>query len=128
MKQLKGKYLMVLIAVCGIAAASMGMLTNVSGLFFTPISEELGVGRGSVSLTLTISKGIKDPARWTTGNLSFRKEPNSKSEKVGENILKNSEVELVDLTETTDDSDPKELMGRLLSLFKQVVKSNITEL
>ena len=42
MKQLKGKYLMVLIAVCGIAAASMGMLTNVSGLFFTPISEELG--------------------------------------------------------------------------------------
>ncbi len=58
MKQLKGKYLMVLIAVCGIAAASMGMLTNVSGLFFTPISEELGVGRGSVSLTLTISNLI----------------------------------------------------------------------
>ena len=55
MKLLKGKYLLVLIAVCGIAAASMGMLTNVSGLFFSPIAEELGVGRGSVSMTLTIS-------------------------------------------------------------------------
>ena len=58
MKQLKGKYLMVLVAVCGMAAASMGMLTNVSGLFFSPISEELGVGRGSISLTLTISNLI----------------------------------------------------------------------
>ena len=55
MKLLKGKYLLVLIAVCGMSAASLGMLTNVSGLFFTPISEELGVGRGSVSMTLTIS-------------------------------------------------------------------------
>lgn len=55
MKLLKGKYLLVLIAICGMAAASMGMLTNVSGLFFSPIAEELGVGRGSVSMTLTIS-------------------------------------------------------------------------
>ena len=55
MKELKGTYLLVLISVCGITAAALGMLTNVSGLFFSPISEELGTSRGSVSLTLTIS-------------------------------------------------------------------------
>ncbi len=55
MKQLfRGKYLMVLIASCGLAGAVLGLLVNVSGLFFTPIAEDLGVGRGSVSLTLTI--------------------------------------------------------------------------
>ena len=58
MKLLKGKYLLVLIAVCGMTAAGLGMLTNVSGLFFTPISEEMHVGRGSVSMTLTISNLI----------------------------------------------------------------------
>ncbi len=58
MKQLRGTYLKVLIAICGIVAAALGMLTNVSGLFFTPIAAELGVGRGSVSMTLTISNLI----------------------------------------------------------------------
>ena len=58
MKLLKGKYLLVLIAVCGMAAASMGMLTNVSGVFFSPIAEEMDVGRGSVSMTLTISNVV----------------------------------------------------------------------
>lgn len=55
MKFLKGKYLMVLIASCGLAAAVLGVMVNVSGVFFTPIAEDLGVGRGAVSLTLTIS-------------------------------------------------------------------------
>ena len=55
MKEIRGKYLLVLIAMSGMCAAALGMLTNVSGVFFTPISESMGVGRGSVSLTLTIS-------------------------------------------------------------------------
>lgn len=54
MKELKGKRLGVLIALCGLIASSVGILTNVAGLFFAPAAEELGVGRGSVSLSLTI--------------------------------------------------------------------------
>ena len=46
---------MMLIACCGIAAAVLGIMVNIAGLFFTPIAEEMNVGRGSVSLTLTIS-------------------------------------------------------------------------
>lgn len=55
MKKIRGKYLLVLIAMCGMIASSLGMLTNVAGLFFSPIADELGLGRGSVSMTLTIS-------------------------------------------------------------------------
>lgn len=49
------KYILVLIGMCGLVATSVGMITNVSGLFFTPIAEEFGILKGSVSLTLTIS-------------------------------------------------------------------------
>lgn len=55
MKLPKGKYLMVLVSMCGLIAVSLGLLVNVSGLFFAPIAEELGVGRGEVSMTLTIA-------------------------------------------------------------------------
>ncbi len=34
---------------------TVGLLTNVAGLFFTPMAEEFGVMRGSASLTLTIA-------------------------------------------------------------------------
>lgn len=40
---------------CGLAAATVGLTTNVAGLFFTPMAEEFGVMRGTASLTLTIS-------------------------------------------------------------------------
>ncbi len=49
------KHILVLIGMCGLVATSVGLITNVSGLFFTPISEEFGILKGSVSLTLTIS-------------------------------------------------------------------------
>ncbi len=55
MKLPTGKYLMVLVSMCGLIAVSLGLLVNVSGLFFAPIAEELGVGRGEVSMTLTIA-------------------------------------------------------------------------
>ena len=54
MKGIKGKYLLVLIAMCGMIATSLGILTNTAGLFFSPVAEEFGVGIGSISLTLTI--------------------------------------------------------------------------
>ena len=58
MNQVKGKYLMVLIAACGMIGAALGMITNVAGLFFSPIAEELNTGIGNVSMTLTISNLI----------------------------------------------------------------------
>ena len=50
-----GKYLLVVVAMCGLSMATVGLITNVAGLFFTPMAEEFGVMRGSASLTLTIA-------------------------------------------------------------------------
>lgn len=54
MNKIRGKYLLVLIAACGMMVSSIGMVTNVTGLFFTPVAEELGLGVGAVSMTLTV--------------------------------------------------------------------------
>ncbi len=40
---------------CGLIATSVGIIANVSGLFFTPVAEEFQVLKGSVSMTLTIA-------------------------------------------------------------------------
>ena len=53
--KIRGRYLVVVIAMCGLAAATVGLTTNVAGLFFTPMAEEFGVMQGTASLTLTIS-------------------------------------------------------------------------
>ena len=45
---------MVWAAMCGMVGATLGV-KNISGLFFTPMAESFGVGRGTISLTLTIS-------------------------------------------------------------------------
>ena len=47
--------LFVLVVCCCIVAASIGMLTNSAGVFFTPIAEDLGVGKGAVSMSLTLA-------------------------------------------------------------------------
>ena len=47
--------LFVLVVCCCIIAASIGMLTNSAGVFFTPIAEDLGVGKGAVSMSLTLA-------------------------------------------------------------------------
>lgn len=47
-------YWMVVIAGCGLISTSIGLGINVAGLFFSPIAAEFGVGRGSVSATLTV--------------------------------------------------------------------------
>ena len=51
---MKSRHIMVLIAMCGLAAASIGVTINTAGVFYAPIAEDLGVGRGSVALSVTI--------------------------------------------------------------------------
>ena len=53
--KISGRHLLVLIAMCGLLASAVGLVTNVSGLFFSPVADEFGVARGSASLMLTIS-------------------------------------------------------------------------
>ena len=52
---LGGRHLMVVAAMCGLAIATVGLTTNVAGLFFSPMADEFGVLKGQASLTLTIS-------------------------------------------------------------------------
>lgn len=51
---MKGKYLSVLIAMCGLAASSVGVMINAAGVFYAPIAESLGTGRGSIAMMITI--------------------------------------------------------------------------
>ena len=48
-------HLLVLVAMCCLVAVNVGLLSNVQGLFLGPIADELGILRGAVSLTITIS-------------------------------------------------------------------------
>ncbi len=52
--KIKGTYLLVLVAMCGLIASGVGLVTNIAGLFFDPIALEIGVSKGQVSLMLTI--------------------------------------------------------------------------
>ena len=52
--KIKGTYLLVLVAMCGLIASGVGLVTNVAGLFFDPVAQEIGVSKGQVSLMLTI--------------------------------------------------------------------------
>lgn len=52
--KIKGTYLLVLVAMCGLIASGVGLVTNTAGLFFDPIATEIGVSKGQVSLMLTI--------------------------------------------------------------------------
>lgn len=54
MKEKMGKkHLLMVIAMCGICASSVGVLLNSGSVFYTPIAEDLGVGRGAISMTMT---------------------------------------------------------------------------
>lgn len=50
----KKMYVMVVVALCGMLASSVGVGMNTAGLFFTPVSIDLGISRGSISFTSTI--------------------------------------------------------------------------
>ena len=49
------KRLQILFSLAGLAACSLGLIMNVSGIFFNPIAEELNVGIGAVSITSTLT-------------------------------------------------------------------------
>ena len=40
---------LVLVVCCGLAASSIGISINSSGVFYTPVSEDLGIMRGTFS-------------------------------------------------------------------------------
>lgn len=55
---------LVVAACCGMAISSIGIVTNCMGVFYSPVAESLGVGRGSVALFNTIvhlSTGFATP-------------------------------------------------------------------
>ncbi len=53
--KINGRHLVVVAAMCGLSAATVGLITNVAGLFFTPMATEFGIMQGAVSLMLTIA-------------------------------------------------------------------------
>ena len=57
LKKTRGKHLMALLAMCGLVATALGIITNTAGIFFGPIARDLGLGDNitAVSLTLTIN-------------------------------------------------------------------------
>lgn len=55
MRQLKGKYLIIVIALSSMICGGPGLLINSAGVYFNPIAEELGIGRGTVSFAQTLA-------------------------------------------------------------------------
>lgn len=53
--KLNGRHLAVVVSMCGLSAATVGLITNLAGLFFTPMAEEFDVLQGASSLVLTIA-------------------------------------------------------------------------
>lgn len=49
------KHWMVLLLTCGLALTSIGITINASGVFYTPVSESLGVLRGTFALQSTLT-------------------------------------------------------------------------
>ncbi len=53
-RKLKAVYLFPVIAGCGLVGAGLGVCINIFGIFFTPIAEDLAIGRGRVAMLLTV--------------------------------------------------------------------------
>ena len=51
----KQRYVMTMIAVCGLVGASLGINLGSSGLFYNAISADLGITKASISMTYTIA-------------------------------------------------------------------------
>ena len=54
LKKIRGRYLMVLLAMAGLVSSSIGIMTNAGGIFFVPIANEFGQSTAAVNLTLTV--------------------------------------------------------------------------
>ncbi len=68
----KTKPWLVLIVCCGLAAASMGLLCNSVGVFYTTVSNDLGVLRGSFTLHITISSIVSAFMAFVVARLLFK--------------------------------------------------------
>jgi MFS family permease len=55
MKRFQLRHILLIIALCGMLCNCLGVLFNVAGLFFNPIADEFGIGRGDVSVAHTIA-------------------------------------------------------------------------
>lgn len=58
-------HFLILLACCSMMGASVGLCVNAYGIFYTPLCQALGVGRGAVALHATISgilTGLLSPA------------------------------------------------------------------
>ena len=53
-RKLKAVYLFPVIAGCGLVGAGLGVCVNTIGIFFTPIANELAIGRGRASMLMTV--------------------------------------------------------------------------
>ena len=49
------QYFLVIFACGGLAACALGLITNVNGVFFKPVSDALLVGRGTISFAATLT-------------------------------------------------------------------------
>ena len=52
--RMTGKHIAVLIICCLLAAATLGLQSNVAGVYYTPVSDDLGIGRGTFTMHMTI--------------------------------------------------------------------------
>ena len=55
MKNFTAKHVLVIIALCGVLGNFLGVLYNLAGLFYAPVADGLGVGRGNVAMAQTIA-------------------------------------------------------------------------
>lgn len=51
----RGLYLGILLVCCGMMASSVGLSHNAYGVFYTPVSQALGVGRGAIAMHATLT-------------------------------------------------------------------------
>jgi MFS family permease len=69
MKKVSGRAWYVLIVCCLISLLGFGLLVNTTGLFFAPLSQEFQVGRGQVSLLVTLQNAASAIALLFVGKL-----------------------------------------------------------
>ena len=63
------KHWLILAVCCGLSASSIGISINCSGIFYTPVSESLGILRGSFAMHMTIFSMVTALASFFIPNL-----------------------------------------------------------
>lgn len=76
MKKVSGRAWYVLLVCCLISLLGFGLLVNTTGLFFAPLSQEFKVGRGQVSLLVTLQNAASAVALLFVGKIMKSKHLN----------------------------------------------------